>query len=214
MLNLIAGIEHPTTGTVRFDGTAVNGPNRAVGYMTQTDTVLPWRTAVDNIAYPLELRHAPAAERRRIALEWIERVGLTGFERHYPRELSGGMRKRVLLARTLVYGADTILLDEPFGALDAQMRVVLQGELMRLVRGRYGAQDDRPGHPRLDRGDRARRPGRHRLFSARPGRIKVIERIAIPHPRDVVQIRFNARFGDYYERLWSQLGPEVGHEVA
>jgi NitT/TauT family transport system ATP-binding protein len=198
---------------VRFDGAPVNGPNRNVGYMTQTDTVLPWRTAVDNIAYPLELRNAPAAERRRIALDWIGRVGLEGFERHYPRELSGGMRKRVLLARTLVYGADTILLDEPFGALDAQMRVVLQAELMRLwyADGTVRKTIVLVTH---DLTEAIALADRVVIFSARPGRIKVIERISIPHPRDIVQIRFNAGFGDYYERLWSQLGPEVGREVA
>src|ERR1700681_472908 len=138
ILNLIAGLLRPSEGVVSYDGMAVTGPNRRVGYMTQKDTLLPWRTAADNIRIALELkcRAVPRAEANARVAQMIDLVGLGGFERHYPAELSGGMRKRVALARTLTYEPETLLMDEPFGALDAQLKLLMLDQLQDLTRQR------------------------------------------------------------------------------
>ena len=138
VLNMVAGLLNPTQGTVAYDGKPVAGPNVRVGYMTQKDTLLPWRTVEDNIgiAFELACRRIPKPEQRDRVREIIELVGLKGFEKHYPSELSGGMRKRAAFARMLIYEPETLLLDEPFGALDAQLRLIMQQELLRLVERR------------------------------------------------------------------------------
>ncbi|HEX4171803.1 MAG TPA: ABC transporter ATP-binding protein, partial [Acetobacteraceae bacterium] len=138
ILNMIAGLLPPSAGVVSYDGVAISGLNRAVGYMTQKDTLLPWRTAADNVRIALELRCRAmprAAANARVA-QMLTLVGLTGFERHYPAELSGGMRKRVALARTLIYEPETLLMDEPFGALDAQLKLLMLDQLQELTRQR------------------------------------------------------------------------------
>jgi len=132
MLNLLAGLTTPTSGEVHYQGRRLAGPHTDIGYLTQSDTLMPWRDVQRNVEMPLELQGVAAAERKRTARDLIERVGLAGFEHHYPRELSGGMRRRASLARMLAGGPSTLLMDEPFGALDAQLRHELQGELLRL----------------------------------------------------------------------------------
>ncbi|KIH98237.1 nitrate ABC transporter ATP-binding protein [Streptomonospora alba] len=131
-LNLLSGLIQPTSGTVAYRGETVTGPRTEISYLTQSDTLMPWRDVRRNIEMPMEISGVGAEERRGRALELVERVGLTGFERHYPRELSGGMRRRVSLARMLAGNPETLLMDEPFGALDAQLRMDLQAELLRL----------------------------------------------------------------------------------
>jgi NitT/TauT family transport system ATP-binding protein len=132
MLNLLSGLSKPTAGEVRHNGVRHTGPTPEIGYLTQSDTLMPWRTVRRNVEMPLEVAGKNKDERKEIALDLLSRVGLEGFEDSYPRELSGGMRRRASLARMLAYGADTVLMDEPFGALDAQLRHELQGELLRL----------------------------------------------------------------------------------
>lgn len=134
LLNLVAGLTQPDSGELFYRGQQISGANQKVGYLTQDDALLPWRTVRTNVALPLEIKGRPSRERRERADEIIARVGLRGFEDHYPRQLSGGMRKRVSLARTLIYEPETLLLDEPFGALDAQTRMLMQRELLVLVR--------------------------------------------------------------------------------
>lgn len=131
-LNLLSGLIQPTSGTVAYRGEAVTGPRTEISYLTQSDTLMPWRDVRRNIEMPMEISGVGAEQRRGRALELVQRVGLTGFERHYPRELSGGMRRRVSLARMLAGNPETLLMDEPFGALDAQLRMDLQAELLRL----------------------------------------------------------------------------------
>lgn len=135
MLSIVAGLEAPTSGSVLYRDQQVRGPRTDMGYLTQQDTLMPWRNIVHNVEMPLEIRGASAAERRRRAEELIQLVGLKGVDHHYPRELSGGMLRRASLARMLTADSETLLMDEPFGALDAQLRLELQNELLSLWSG-------------------------------------------------------------------------------
>jgi len=213
ILNLIAGLLQPTGGVVSYDGVAISGLNRAAGYMTQKDTLLPWRTAADNIRIALELkcRAVPRAEAEKRVRQMIDLVGLTGFERHYPAELSGGMRKRVALARTLIYEPETLLMDEPFGALDAQLKLLMLDQLQELTRQRRMT----VVFVTHDLGEAITLADRVVVFSARPGRIRAIRNIELPRPRDVFRIRFTEEFAHLHEALWDELKDEVarGTEV-
>ena len=132
MLNLLSGLSKPTAGRVLHRGSPHTGPTPDIGYLTQTDTLMPWRSVQRNVEMPMEIAGIAKDDRREKARELITMVGLTEFADNYPRELSGGMRRRASLARMLANGAETILMDEPFGALDAQLRSELQRELLRL----------------------------------------------------------------------------------
>ena len=134
LFNVIAGLLHPTAGRVVLDGADITGRAGLVSYMLQKDLLLPWRTAVDNVILGLEVRDVPRRVARERALPLMRQYGLGGFERHYPAALSGGMRQRVALLRTLLCESDVILLDEPFGALDAQTRFQMQQWLLDLWR--------------------------------------------------------------------------------
>jgi len=207
VLNLIAGLLAPTAGTVTYGGRPVTGVNTRVGYMTQKDTLLPWRTTRGNVAIAFELgarkRCDNVAERIQ---RYITMVGLEGFEHHYPSQLSGGMRKRVLLARTLIYEPETILMDEPFGALDAQLKLVMQGELLRI----WGETRNTVVFVTHDLGEAITLADRVMIFTGRPGRIKAVQEIDIPRPRDVFSVRFSPRYAELYEMLWETLRGEVG----
>jgi len=206
-LNLMAGLFPPTAGEVRYDGVPVRSLNTRVGYMTQKDTVLPWRTAADNIAAPLELR-CRAVPRKEIAervAEMIDLVGLSGFEKHYPSELSGGMRKRVALARTLIYEPQTLLMDEPFGALDAQLKLLMHDQLQKLTRLRQMT----VVFVTHDLAEAIALSDRVIVFSARPGRIRMDKTIELARPRNVFKVRFAEQFGRLHEQLWDELKDEV-----
>jgi NitT/TauT family transport system ATP-binding protein len=207
ILNLIAGLLQPSAGVVSYDGVAVGGLNRAVGYMTQKDTLLPWRTAADNIRIALELkcRAVSRADTEARVARIIALVGLTGFERHYPAELSGGMRKRVALARTLIYEPETLLMDEPFGALDAQLKLLLLDQLQTLTRQRRMT----VLFVTHDLGEAITLADRVVVFSARPGRIRAVREIDLQRPRDVFTVRFGADFARLHEALWNELKDEV-----
>ncbi len=207
ILNLIAGLLSPSGGLVRYDDAPVVGVNRHVGYMTQKDTLLPWRTAADNIRIALELkcRSVPRAEADERVAQIIRLVGLTGFERHFPAELSGGMRKRVALARTLIYEPETLLMDEPFGALDAQLKLLMLDQLQELTRQRRMT----VVFVTHDLGEAITLADRVVVFSARPGRIRTIRTIELPRPRDVFRIRFTEDFAHLHEALWDELKDEV-----
>ena len=210
LLNLIAGLIAPSAGTIEHEGEAVHGVNRKVGYMTQADSLLPWRTAEANVMLPLILRGAGRAEAGRVARIELERVNLAAFAGHFPMELSGGMRKRVALAQLLAYDPGTLLMDEPFGALDAQLKLVMQQELAQL-------------HARTaktilfvthDLAEAIALADRVVVFSGRPGRIKQVEAVEIERPRDIMRIRFDPRFQALYERLWETLAPEIQRSEA
>jgi NitT/TauT family transport system ATP-binding protein len=129
LLNMIAGLYAPSKGRIVYKGSPVADVNTDVGYMTQKDNLLPWRNVRDNIAFPLELAGIDKAKREGRADAVIKQVGLDGFETRFPTELSGGMRKRACLARMMLYGAETALLDEPFAALDAQLKLICHARL-------------------------------------------------------------------------------------
>ncbi len=188
ILNMVAGLLAPTSGRVSYDGAPLSDLNLRTGYLTQKDTLLPWRTTADNIAAPLELsRHrTDRALRAEKVARMIELVGLKGFANHYPGELSGGMRRRVALARMLVYDPETLLMDEPFGALDAQLKLVMHDELQRIV----GIGAKTVLFVTHDLGEAIALADRVVVFTSRPGRIKAIRDIDLPRPRDVFRIRF------------------------
>jgi NitT/TauT family transport system ATP-binding protein len=205
LLNMIAGILPPSGGTILHDGKKVSGINRAVGYMTQTDSVLPWHTVIENVELPLRFRGMPSQKRRERSKEILARVNLQGFERSFPSELSGGMRKRVALAQVLVYDPGTLLMDEPFGALDAQLKLLMQAELLRI----WEASGKTVVFVTHDLAEAVTVARRVVVFSGRPGRIKAIEEVPIPYPRDPFKVRFLPQFEAAYERLWAQLAPEI-----
>ncbi|MBI4504980.1 MAG: ABC transporter ATP-binding protein [Chloroflexi bacterium] len=205
LLNLAAGLMLPTAGEVRYQGHLVRDVNTRVGYMTQKDSLVPWRTVESNIALPLEIRGLRGRRKRELVAHYVELVGLKGFERHFPSELSGGMRKRVGLARTLVNDPETLLMDEPFGALDAQLRLLMHEETLRIWE-----------HSRKtiifvthDLAEAVLLADRVVVISARPGRVKLIKDIDLPRPRDVARVRFDPRFGRLFEELWAALGEDV-----
>jgi NitT/TauT family transport system ATP-binding protein len=213
ILNMIAGLMRPTAGEVLYDGLPVSGPNRRVGYMTQKDTLLPWRTTKDNIRIALELKsHAtPRAEADERVRRMIELVGLTGFENHTPAELSGGMRKRAAMARTLIYEPETLLMDEPFGALDSQLKLLMLDQLQSLTQHRHMS----VVFVTHDLGEAITLSDRIVVMSARPGRIRAIHDVKLERPRDVFKVRFTPAFSEQHERLWDELKDDIikGTEV-
>lgn len=134
LLELIAGLQKPTSGTIAFDGVPHQGPHPRVSVVFQEDSTFPWKTVAGNVGFGLEMRRISAGVRNPRVQQMIEMVGLHGFERHYPHQLSGGMRQRVAIGRTLVLDPGILLMDEPFGALDEQTRFVLGEELLRIWR--------------------------------------------------------------------------------
>jgi len=211
LLNMVAGLMRPSTGRVWYDGRLVGDVNRQVGYMTQRDNLLPWRTVERNIGIALEIAGVAGEERKRRVERFVNLVGLSGFESHYPAELSGGMRKRVALARTLIYDPQTLLMDEPFGALDAQLKLILHGELLRIWE---------QSHKTIlfvthDLTEALTLADRIVVLSSRPGTIKMAQLVDLPRPRDVFKVRFTERFGQLHEVLWSALEDDIrkGEEV-
>lgn len=205
LLNLIVGLLRSSSGRITFRGERIDGICTKIGYVTQKDNLLPWRTLVQNVEIALEIRGIGTDERRKLARDYIERVGLHGFEEHYPHELSGGMRQRANIIRTLIYDPELILMDEPFGPLDAQTRIVLQDQLLQL----WSASKKTIIFITHDLIEAITLADRVVLMSSRPGKIKSIENVAIPRPRDVFKIHESEQFRAAYERLWQQLRPEV-----
>jgi NitT/TauT family transport system ATP-binding protein len=210
LLNMAAGMFAPTSGTAYYRGQAIDDLNHQVGYMTQQDHLLPWRTVADNIALPLEIKGLDRARRSEQVASLIHLVGLDGFERHYPTQVSGGMRKRCALARLLAYDPETLLMDEPFGALDAQMRLSLQIELVRISR-RLGKTVLFVTH---DLDEAVALADRCVVFSGKPGRIAQILDIDLPPDRDLASLRFDFRYVQLTQHLWRLMAPAMAGEPA
>jgi NitT/TauT family transport system ATP-binding protein len=207
LLNMIAGLYAPTHGQIVYKGAKVSTINTDVGYMTQKDNLLPWRSVRDNVAFPLELAGVAKAERLARADQVIEHVGLQGFEDRYPNELSGGMRKRACLGRMLLYGAETALLDEPFAALDAQLKLSMHDLMLRLV------SENRQTVVLVthDLMEAVTLADRVLVCTRRPASIALEQRIDLPRPRDVLNVRFSSAFKEHYDTLWERLRVEY-HE--
>jgi len=205
LLNIISGLTPASEGSVRLDGQAIAGVSRRVGYITQQDNLFPWRTLRDNVALPLELASVAPGERRDRADHWLARVGLEGFGDAYPHELSGGMRQRGSIVRTLIYEPPVILMDEPFGPLDAQTRIVLQDMLLSIW------EDARSTIVFVthDLTEAVALADRVLLMSARPGRIVRADRVGIPRPRNIFQIHENPEFRRLYTEIWNDLRLQV-----
>jgi NitT/TauT family transport system ATP-binding protein len=208
LLNLIAGLYGPSRGRVIYGGKPVKDINTSVGYMTQKDNLLPWRTVRDNIAFPLELAGVSRSERIRRADQVVEHVGLSGFEARYPHELSGGMRKRTSLARILLYGAETLLLDEPFAALDAQLRLAMHDLVLQLA-AEGGQTVVLVTHDLVEAVTLADRVV---VCTRRPATIAFEQAIDLPRPRDVLNVRFEPRFKVLYDVIWERLRGEYREE--
>ena len=204
-LNLLAGLDEPSSGTVEHHGKAVRGINTELGYITQDDNLLPWRTLLSNVELGLEFKGVPKDEQRRRAQEFITLVGLGGFEKHYPHELSGGMRKRAGIIRTLIYESDVVLMDEPFGPLDAQTRVILQSELLKL----WERAQPTVLFVTHDLVEAIALSDRILVFTSGPGTIKREYRVDLPRPRDVFHIHETPGFADLYDALWDDIRSEI-----
>ena len=209
LLNMIAGIVPLSSGVIEHQGHPVTGANTRAAYMTQQDSLLPWRTAAENIALPLVIRGAPRDQVAARVTEMLALVGLKHFGGHYPAELSGGMRKRVALAQCLAYRPGTLLLDEPFGALDAQLKLLMQAELMRIW------ETDRKTIVFVthDLTEAITLSDRVVVLSSRPGRVKEIRSIDLPRPRDPLSIQFDPDFRQLHQSLWDALAPEITLET-
>jgi NitT/TauT family transport system ATP-binding protein len=205
LLNMIAGITEPSSGTIVHDGRVVAGINTRVGYMTQQDSLLPWRTAAENIGLPLVIRGDAAGTVRSRVQEMLKRVGLADFGEHYPSQLSGGMRKRAALAQVLAHDPQTILMDEPFGALDAQLKLVLQAQLLAL----WESARKTIVFVTHDLAEAILLSDIVVVFSGRPGRIKAVKTIPMARPRDAFHAQFTPAFKDIYVELWDLLAPEI-----
>ena len=201
LLNMIAGIYPPTKGQIFYKGERVSDLNTDVGYMTQKDNLLPWRNVRDNIAFPLELAGQSRSEREARAEVVIKGVGLDGFQTRFPSELSGGMRKRVSLARMILYGAETALLDEPFAALDAQLKLAMHDLLLQLA-----AENKQTvifvTHDLMEAVTLA---DRVIVCTRRPAMIALEQKISLTRPREVLNVRFTNQFKEHYEALWERL---------
>ncbi len=179
LLRVVAGLVRPARGDVLLDGRHITGPGADRGMVFQSYTLFPWLTVQGNVEFGPRLKHMPAAERARLAREYIELVGLQGFERSYPKELSGGMMQRVAIARALANDPEVLLMDEPFGALDAQTRSIMQ-ELLVTIWQRTPKTILFVTHDideALFLGDRVY------IMTARPGRIKEVLDVHLPRPR-------------------------------
>ena len=204
-LGLISGLERPSQGSVQVMGQPVQGIDPRIGYVFQSDAVFPWKTVLSNVATGPLFRGQPKAEALALAHEWIGRVGLTGFERHYPHQLSGGMRKRVALAQTFINQPQILLMDEPFSALDVQTRTLMEDELLSLW-STLGACVVFVTH---DLEEAIALADRVCVLTAGPGTVKGIYSIDLPRPRKVEEIRFEPRFVQLYHEIWEDLREEV-----
>lgn len=211
LLKLVSGLEQPSKGRILVDGAEVNSSGERLGFMFQKDALLPWATVEENITVGLELRGLPVelhTERRR---ELISFLGLAGFERHYPSMLSGGMRQRVSLGRLLAYEPELYLMDEPFGALDAQTKILMARELLRI----WSSYKKSVIFVTHDIEEAVFLSDRVIVLSSRPGQIKATFDVNLPRPRDFRSTRKMPEFHDLVAEIWDQIiTAEVEEDVA
>jgi NitT/TauT family transport system ATP-binding protein len=206
LLNVGAGLLTPSTGSVHVFGQPLVGINSRAGYMFQAESLMPWRTALDNVSAGLQFRGVPEATAAAQANDWLRRVGLGGFGDRYPHQMSGGMRKRVSLAQTLVLDPDIILMDEPFSALDIQTRQLMENELLEI----WSAKKKAVLFITHDLDEAIAMSDRVVVMSAGPGSHLIGNfAIDIDRPRDVAEIKTTPRFLELHAAIWSVLRDEV-----
>lgn len=207
LLDLLAGLSKPSSGQILLDGKLIAGPNLDRGIVFQQYALFPWKTTLGNVEFGLETKGVGRKERRRIALEYIQLVGLAGFEHRYPHELSGGMKQRVAIARSLAYDPEVLLMDEPFAALDAQTRETLQSELLRIWESTkktiifitHGIEEA------VYLGQRVA------VMTSRPGTIKQVINVPFQSRTTEEDLRSNPEFVSIRHQIWELLKDEVHH---
>ena len=206
LLNVAAGLLEPSAGSVTVNGEPLAGINRHAGYLFQSDALMPWRNALDNVIAGLEFRGLSRPQALGKGNEWLKRVGLTGFGDRYPHQLSGGMRKRVALAQTLILGPQILLMDEPFSALDIQTRQLMENELLEL----WSADRKSVVFITHDLEEAIALSDRVVVLSAGPETHPIGEfRIDLPRPRDVSEIRLTPHFIELHSEIWHRMKSEV-----
>ncbi|MGB6009507.1 ABC transporter ATP-binding protein [Castellaniella sp.] len=209
-LNFMAGlVKGHQSGTVRVRGVDVSGIAQGIGYMFQTHGLFPWRNIIDNVCLSLEVQGAPLEQRRSKASGLLAELGLAGFENHYPAEISGGMRQRVSLARTLATDPAILLMDEPFGALDAQTKLLVQDGFVAY----WEKNQKTVVFVTHDLSEAIFLADRVVVMSARPGRVKAEYTVPFPRPRNLAEIRVSAEYGELWERIWLDLKDEARHSM-
>lgn len=206
VLNMIATLVRPSSGEILIDGKPVvaGRATPSVGYVFQRDTLFPWRTVADNIGYGLQLTGVSEAERRARVAVSVEHAGLKGFENAYPSALSGGMRQRAALMRTLVVEPQVLLMDEPFGALDTHTKIDMHQVLLRI----WEREQQTVLFVTHDLGEALTLADRIILLSARPGQVKDTFEVDFERPRDAVKVRETPRYAELFQHIWHSLGEE------
>jgi NitT/TauT family transport system ATP-binding protein len=206
LLNVAAGLLQPSSGSVTVAGKPLTGVNRRAGYLFQSEALMPWRSALDNVIIGLEFRGVERAEAVEQGNDWLKRVGLTGFGDRYPHQLSGGMRKRVSLAQTFILNPEILLMDEPFSALDVQTRQLMENELLDL----WSAERKSVVFITHDLEEAIALSDRVVVLSAGPETHPIGEyKIDLERPRDVSEIRLTPRFIELHAQIWHTMKEEV-----
>jgi NitT/TauT family transport system ATP-binding protein len=205
LLKIIAGIALPYEGQLRYKGREITSINTDIGFVTQDSNLFPWLTLTENVELALKIRGLAKTQRAAIAQKHIAMMQLTGFEDHYPFELSGGMQKRGSIIRTLIYDPETILMDEPFGPLDAQTRLVLQDELLRI----WDQNKKTILFVTHDLIEAIALSDKVVVFTGRPGTVKRIFDVPLARPRNVFEIHNERGFTDLYHEIWHFFKSEI-----
>ena len=206
LLNVAAGLLQPSSGSVKVGGEPLTGVNRRAGYLFQSEALMPWRSALDNVIVGLEFRGVARAEAVEHGNDWLKRVGLSGFGGRYPHQMSGSMRKRVSLAQTFILNPQILLMDEPFSALDVQTRQLMENELLEL----WSAERKSVVFITHDLEEAIALSDRVVVLSAGPDTHPIGEyKIDLERPRDVSEIRLTSRFMELHAQIWHTMKEEV-----
>ena len=209
-LNLITGLAKPSSGEALVFGKPVDGIDKRIGFVFQTDALFPWRNVIDNVTAGPVFRGLPKAKALPLARDWLARVGLAKFESLYPHQLSGGMRKRVALAQTFINEPQILLMDEPFSALDVQTRALMHEELLNL----WSQSKSAVVFVTHDLEEAIALADKVYVLTAGPATVKSIYPITLPRPRVVSEIRYDQAFIDLSRTIWNDLRGEVTRSAA